>query len=89
MKQIIKTFGKCIVLLLIISVIGFALIAGSYALPEKTILYNASISTDFLVSEYIGKDMEWMNWPDFYTDMVMVNIASYSDGEESVIGRAI
>ena len=89
MKQIIKTFGKCIVLLLIISAIGFALIAGSYALPEKTIIYNASISTDFLVSEYIGKDMEWMNWPDFYTDMVMVNIASYSDGEESVIGRAI
>ncbi len=89
MKQNIKTFVKCIVLLLSISVIGLALIAGSYALPERTIIYSASISTDFLVSEYIGKDMEWMNWPDFYTDMVMVNIASYSDGEESVIGRAI
>ena len=89
MKQIIKTLRKCIVLLLIISVIGFALIAGSYALPEKTILYNASISTDFLVSEYIGKDMEWMNWPDFYSDMVMVNVACYSDGKTPIITRTI
>ena len=89
MKQIIKTSGKCLVLLLVLSIIGFALVAVSYALPERTILYNASISTDFLVSEYTGKDMEWMNWPDFYSDMVMVNVACYSDGETPLIKRSI
>ena len=68
--------------------LGYAGIVVVYALPERTIIFNASASTDFMVSEYVSKEMEWMNWPDFYTDMVMLNIASYSDGSKGALYRA-
>ena len=88
-RKVFKTANKCLGLLLLFSVIGFALVAGAYAIPDERILYNASDSTDFLVSAYMYKDMEWMNWPDYYTDMVMLNVASYSDDSKSVFTRAI
>ena len=87
-KKLLNISMKCAVLLIAFSVAGYLLIAGSYALPERTIVYNASASTDFLVSQYVGKDMEWMNWPDYYTDMVMLNIASYYEESDSIWTRA-
>lgn len=68
--------------------LGYAGIVVVYALPERIIIFNASASTDFIVSEYVSKETEWMNWPDYYTDVVMLNIASYSDDSKSVLLRA-
>ena len=88
MKELLTTSKKCICLLLLMVCLGYAGIVVVYALPERTIIFNASASTDFMVSEYVSKEMEWMNWPDFYTDMVMLNIASYSDGSKGALYRA-
>lgn len=88
-KQLFKIIPKCLVWLIICSLLGFALVYGAYALPERTIIYNASVSTDFLVSNYISKDTVWMNWADYFTDVVMLNIASFHDEGATVFHRAV
>lgn len=88
MKELLTTSKKCICLLLLMVCLGYAGIVVVYALPERIIIFNASASTDFIVSEYVSKETEWMNWPDYYTDVVMLNIASYSDDSKSVLLRA-
>ena len=89
MKEHIKTICSCIALLLIASLLGYVLMVAVYMLPDKFIVYNASLSTDFLVKNYIEKDTVWMNWPDYFTDVVMLNIASFNGGEKTAFQRAI
>ena len=88
MKKLLRISGKCAIFLLAFSVAGYLLIAAAYALPEWTITFNSSASTDFMVAQYVSKDTEWMNWPDYYTDMVMLNIASYADEADPFWTRA-
>lgn len=88
MKEVLTVAKKSVCLLILLVCLGYVGNAAVYTLPEKTIVFNASASTDFMVSEYVSKEMEWMNWPDFYTDMVMLNIASYSDGSKGALYRA-
>ena len=38
--------------------LGYAGIVVVYALPERIIIFNASASTDFIVSEYVSKETE-------------------------------
>ncbi|MBR3355213.1 MAG: hypothetical protein IKG47_07670 [Oscillospiraceae bacterium] len=89
MREHIRTICSCMALLLIASLLGYILIVAVYMLPDKFIVYNASLSTDFLVKNYIEKDTVWMNWPDYFTDVVMLNIASFNGGEKTAFQRAI
>ena len=89
MKKLFKIAWKCLALLIVCALLGIALVAVSYSFPERTITFNASASTDFLVSSYVSKDTVWMDWPDYFTDVVMLNIASFYEEGSSVFHRAV
>ena len=79
MCRLLKASLPFVICLILLASVGLSLIAASYSIPDMEIWPQASNSTDFLIVQYQEKDVEWLDWPDFYTDMVMLNVASYGE----------